>query len=402
MTADVLDFSWWRPAIADLKAAGIVAVSRYLAWYPPGSPGKVILKPEYDALRAAGIEVVLNWESTGTSYTGGYAQGVKDGAEARRQARALGHPDTRPIIQSVDTGIQPSQVLYDYQRGFNDGGGVGIQGFYGDAACADALFARALISVFWQANARGWPGSSVDDPRAALIQRTSKSHANLPANQYDESDRKQLDFAQAPAPAQAPAAPVTPPAVVSFLQAVALFLAALVKRAARSGDTSALVGSINALLHRLGYVVSGNTYGPSTVKAVASFKATHGIAPADGTIVDKVTYTKLLSAVATVKPVAPNPIKVVTPMHNPPIEIPGGIAASVSGSWGTYLVNPIGQVYALDGAVWHGNVAGQPYWGDRKVAGIKAFRYGLLNRKVGYTIFATDGGPIGYTPRANW
>lgn len=275
MTADVIDYSWYRPAIADLKAAGIVSVSRYLSWMPNG---KVIQKPEYDSLIAAGISVVLNWESSGTSYTGGYAVGVKEGAEARRQARALGHPDSRQIIQSVDTGVYPDQNLYDYQRGFNDGGGCGVQGFYGDAACADALFVRGLIAVYWQANARGWPGSSVDDPRAHIIQRTSHSHANLPSNQYDESDRAGLDYAQNPAPLVPNPVPVPkpiPPSVILALKAIAAFLAGLVKKPMRLNDRGPRVQKLNALLTKHGYNVAGDAYGKRTAAAVHHFKQTH-------------------------------------------------------------------------------------------------------------------------------
>ena len=291
MTADVLDYSWWRPMVADLKAAGIVAVSRYVAWEPNG---KVITLDEYNALRAAGIGVILNWESTGTSYTGGYVQGTKDGAEARRQARALGHPDTRPIYASTDSGIEPQQALYDYQRGFNDGGGCGVQGFYGDAACADALFVRGLINWFWEANARGWPGSAVDDPRAVIIQRTTHSHPNLPANQYDESDRMQLDYGQVPAPPSPP--PPVPPAVINALKAIAAILASLLKRPARKGETSKRVGVINGLLAKHGYNVRGDTYGPSTVAAVHSFKATHGWRNPDGAYCGKPCMLALMKS----------------------------------------------------------------------------------------------------------
>lgn len=268
----VIDYSWWRPALADLKAAGIVSVCRYLAPLPNG---KVIDKAEYGALRAAGIGVVLNWESSGTSYTGGYAAGKAEGAEARRQARALGHPDSRPIIQSVDIGVEPSQALIDYQRGFNDGGGCGRQGFYGDGACADMLFGAGLISVYWQANARGWPGSSVDDPRAALVQRTSHSFAHLPANQYDESDIKLPDYGQQPAPVKAPVVPPAPrptSAVIRALQALAALLAAVTRTPLRYNDTGPRVHQLNALLENHGYHCAGWRYGDHTAAAIADFK----------------------------------------------------------------------------------------------------------------------------------
>jgi hypothetical protein len=90
----IIDYSWWRPDPNALRQAGITSVCRYL-----GYGGKVIDKAEYDALHAAGISVMLNWETTGKSWREGYNTGVNEGREARRQARALGHPDERPIIQ---------------------------------------------------------------------------------------------------------------------------------------------------------------------------------------------------------------------------------------------------------------------------------------------------------------
>jgi hypothetical protein len=210
--AQVLDAAYpaWTPA--SLKAAGVPGVCRYLSWLPNS---KVIDKAEYDALLAAGLTVTLNWESSGTSWRYGYAQGVSEGREARRQARELGHPDERPIIQSIDEDLPPEllQVALAYQRGFNDGGGCGPQGAYTTGYALDAMAAQALIRVGWQTNARGWYGNGPDSAHAALLQRTTKSHPIFPPNSYDESDVVRQDFGQHPAPgAPAPApAPVPPP-----------------------------------------------------------------------------------------------------------------------------------------------------------------------------------------------
>lgn len=197
--SQVLDAAYpaWSPA--SLKASSIVGVCRYLSWLPNS---KVIKQSEYQAYIAAGIPVLLNWESTGRSWRNGYAAGVKEGAEARRQARALGHPDSRPVIQSIDEDCQPGnlQAALAYQRGFNDGGGVGPQGCYSTAFVLDAMHAQGLISIGWQTNARGWYGNGPDSPHAGLLQRTAKDHPWLPANSYDQNDVVKADWGQHPAP----------------------------------------------------------------------------------------------------------------------------------------------------------------------------------------------------------
>lgn len=206
----VLDAAYpaWSPAT--LKANGVPAVLRYLSWLPNS---KVIQKAEYDAYLAAGIAVTLNWESTGRSYRDGYSKGFADGAEARRQARELGHPDNRPIIQSIDENLDPSLLptALEYQRGFNDGGGCGPQGAYTTGYALDAMGDAGLISVGWQTNARGWYGNGPDSKHAALLQRTSKSHAAFPSNSYDENDIVSADWGQHPAPFVVPYVPPPKP-----------------------------------------------------------------------------------------------------------------------------------------------------------------------------------------------
>lgn len=199
----VLDYSGWRPTDANLDemvAAGIVGVSRYLSL--PDQDWKVIHKPEYDRTLAHGLSIVLNWEYQKGSALGGYSLGQQHGAEARRQARALGHPDERPITQSLDvdyTAAQRSAAL-EYQRGFNDGGGCGQQGIYGPRDIIDSCFAAGLIRVGWQTAATSWgpvPGVS---NLAAIIQRVAKSYPQWPPNLYDQNDIVLADWGQHPRP----------------------------------------------------------------------------------------------------------------------------------------------------------------------------------------------------------
>jgi hypothetical protein len=105
------DFAWSKPSIAALKAAGATYVMRYLSWNPPSNPNrKVIEQPEYDSYLAAGIAVGLNWEFSADDQRGGAANGRLHGAEAARQARALGAQPGDAIYFSADWDVQASQL----------------------------------------------------------------------------------------------------------------------------------------------------------------------------------------------------------------------------------------------------------------------------------------------------
>lgn len=198
-------FPGWT--IAELKSAGIVAVFRYVAFKPNG---KIIEKPEYDNYLAHGIAVGLVWESSGTSFTGGYAAGYDEGVQARKQARELGHPDERPVFAAYDTGAVFSQTIANYQHGFNDGGGCGPQGVYGDVSIGNGLLNEGECRMFWQTNARGWPGDRADSPHAVMIQRYALVVAGVRGS-YDVDDVFAADFGQHPKPATVPAKPTPPP-----------------------------------------------------------------------------------------------------------------------------------------------------------------------------------------------
>ncbi len=179
----VIDYSGWRPSMGQLNALGVEGVTRYLSRVDNTIPmttcpnSKILLKPEYDELIAAKFTVLLNWEWFAARWLSGYAGGLEDGREARRQADALGAPPEAVIVQSVDTNTLESQynVACEYQRGFNDGVGRGPQGMYGTDGLLRVAQAKGLIKVGWQAAARKWVNNSEDSPVANLIQRVAGS-----------------------------------------------------------------------------------------------------------------------------------------------------------------------------------------------------------------------------------
>jgi hypothetical protein len=94
-----------RIAVADLKAAGVIGVSRYLA--PASSAWKVITKGEYQALVDGGIQVLLNWEYGARDWD--TPDGYSHGLQAGQQARVLGYPAGMAIAGSADFDMTRGQ-----------------------------------------------------------------------------------------------------------------------------------------------------------------------------------------------------------------------------------------------------------------------------------------------------
>lgn len=229
MTGLVLDAAYPRWSITQLKAwhasGRLAGVIRYVG---SSSNSKNIQPREFDELVVARIPVGLVFESTGTDYTAGANAGAQDGTTARKAAHVCGFPDSRPIYSTVDRGDHADPRLIAYQSAYNATCGQRHyrEGFYGDRELGDELFGAGLLGWYWQTNARAWPGDALDDPRAAIIQRTSKRFPELAAGAYDESDVFATDWGQYPAPVPTkPVPPASPPRIGPFpgLPGVTLF-----------------------------------------------------------------------------------------------------------------------------------------------------------------------------------
>lgn len=161
-----------RIAPSALKGAGVVGVCRYLSYPVPS--GKVIGRAEYDELRAAGITVILNWEYDASDWLGGAAKGAAHGAEAVRQAKALGHPAGMPLPGSCDIDMSPGQWsttgrAYALAYASAVRAGNYLPGVYGPWDVLTWCRDQAGYGWFWQAgmstawsggrNANAWPGA---------------------------------------------------------------------------------------------------------------------------------------------------------------------------------------------------------------------------------------------------
>ena len=187
--------------VAQVKAAGKTFVARYLSWLPNS---KVINKREYDMWIAAGIDVVLVWEFTGTDFVNGFRAGAADAAEADKQAKALGAPDS-VIYFAIDRDTFPGDrnELDAYFAGARSKIGLARTGEYAEFEALKWSFDYDSITFGWQTYA--WSGGQWE-PRAQLRQYLNGVKLGPATVDLDKSDFR--DFGQNPRP-KALRAPVT-------------------------------------------------------------------------------------------------------------------------------------------------------------------------------------------------
>ncbi len=158
-----VDYSFARPGGATLKERGIQHVGRYLH-----DSGKGLTRPEYDDLRANGIEVWLIFERTGKELLGGLDAGVEAAkiAEAQRLALGLG---PQPIYFNVDFDAQPSDMpaILSALDGIRGVIGLDRVGLYGSHAVIKAAFDAGRIT--WGFQTYSW-SKGLWEPRAQLQQ----------------------------------------------------------------------------------------------------------------------------------------------------------------------------------------------------------------------------------------
>ncbi|WOX14673.1 peptidoglycan-binding protein [Streptomyces sp. N50] len=167
-----IDYSDASLTAGSVASAGYGFVCRYLSWLP--NP-KVLTLSEAQALTAADLGIVSNWESDGLQdWQSGvpsdpYSQGAGHATEAERQALANGMPSSRPIYFSVDFDLQPSMysALNSYFDGVASVIGRSRTGAYGGYHVIKELFDNGKITWGWQTYA--WSGGSWDS-RAQLRQ----------------------------------------------------------------------------------------------------------------------------------------------------------------------------------------------------------------------------------------
>lgn len=161
-----IDYAWDGPSPALVAASGYSFACRYLSY---DTTGKNLTAGEAQALHAAGVDTVSNWEYAADAALGGYSQGVTDAQNAAAQHEQCGGPPDRPIYFSVDFDATEAQqaAINSYMDGVASVIGRNRAGAYGDYYVVKRLFDAGKITWGWQTYA--WSGGQWDD-RAQLRQ----------------------------------------------------------------------------------------------------------------------------------------------------------------------------------------------------------------------------------------
>lgn len=160
------------PPVADLKAANIAFVCRYLSAVNVETQKKLLTLAESAALSRAGIALVSNYEWYADRALEGFASGVQDAQIATSQHAACGGQADRPIYFSVDADVAGDQCA-EYFRGVASALGFTRTGAYGSYRVIKYLLDNGLISWAWQTYA--WSAGQWDN--RAHIQQYSNDMA---------------------------------------------------------------------------------------------------------------------------------------------------------------------------------------------------------------------------------
>jgi hypothetical protein len=147
-------------APATLKSLGATFVCRYL---------REVGAQEIHDLHAAGINVVLIHEYSGTTPRGGFNYGVADARLAKSQADALGCPDHVVIWFTADFDATPQEqsAINAYLDGCSSVVGFNRVGLYGGYWPLSRAFAAGKLKWGWQTYS--WSGGNFDS-RCQLFQ----------------------------------------------------------------------------------------------------------------------------------------------------------------------------------------------------------------------------------------
>lgn len=257
------------------KAKGASFVCRYL---------KNLTTVEREALHAAGLAIVLIFESTADRAMGGAPSGATDGARALNQAKALGAPEGAAIYATADFDPTPAQEddVLAYFAGFrtqirgltatsgdlNTFSGFAL-GIYASGAICQLALDQSVADYAWLAGGLRMRGSQAfhDTGRAAIEQDVGDKRG-LDLGIGIDSDIALVEdygsWQQPPAQAVSPPPPISPQRVL---------------RLTDPPTTGPDVGHLQSQLASLGFdpgTIDG-VFGKRTAAAVRALQTARGL-----------------------------------------------------------------------------------------------------------------------------
>jgi peptidoglycan hydrolase-like protein with peptidoglycan-binding domain len=198
-----LDFATARPTVAQLEAADVVAVLRYI------SGPFAISAAELATYRSAGIVVGFVSEHLATDVEGGFAAGKAHAQADLIALRALSatlaadfpaveplDPQSQPVYYAADQSLPSPSVAVPYYLGVNSVIPPAFTGAYGEGALLILLKADRLASWFWQSESTSFDNNATTLPISNLRQFFNRSP--IPGTDFDEI--LTADFGQFPRP----------------------------------------------------------------------------------------------------------------------------------------------------------------------------------------------------------
>jgi len=148
------------------KAVGVNFICRYYSH----SSGKNLSPSEARLITAAGMRIVVVWETNGDKYPFfSYQQGKTDGSAAADMAQTIGQPIDSAIYFAVDYDASPEEIsanITAYFRGVRDGmsakkpnGPTYSVGVYGSGLTCETLLKASLVDHSWLAMSSGYRDS---------------------------------------------------------------------------------------------------------------------------------------------------------------------------------------------------------------------------------------------------
>lgn len=221
--AQGVDYSGGLPGGAALAANNVAFACRYVFNGSPGLPYKLLTLAEANDLWANGVDIVSNYESTGTDATNGYAQGVADANDAQANHAAAGGPANAPIYFSLDWDESNAQdpAVIQYFQGVASVIGLERTGAYGSYWILTRLFAAGVISWGWQAEAWSSDPAGIGSldldgdyvcAQAQLLQRNNAGYLNVGGVECDIDVALAANYGQWHYAGSTPVTPPAPPA----------------------------------------------------------------------------------------------------------------------------------------------------------------------------------------------